>query len=619
MISVCKILLPIAYSLFIGGAYGVVCNKKFGHALMMSYCVQIFLLLLCGMAFKNLVPGIYLGIVLSLLGFGYGIYRDRRKFLSTLQKVLIERSTAAFVVLAIVIFVINYGKHYVEWDEFSHWGRFLNESCRLNQLYVMSPAQMAHKDYVPAVTLFEYLWCKLSFAYSEANGYRGIQMLLAAVALAVASEIGIKGRKLYRTVVYAISVAVLMGIPLLFWVFNFYHSLYEDAIFGILIFYGFWTAIHDDESMEYRSISLTLALTILIMCKMTAAPFVFLIWLFYLRNEIKIGRLFRKNWGWQIIVLLIPFGIWGIFNCFVSQYMSAGGTQSYSGYTLTGIMKVLLHDGSVSWQTDVECKFWKAVFTEGLLGGASYAFVALALLAGTLILPKISIECGKPYKNKVTGKQILAWSIVSTVLYAVMMCFLYDIAFSEYEARKLASYSRYMSSWLIAIIYLFVSILLVRYAGEKAIQQNALLVVMSFVVVIDNREQLVSGLQGEESYLYEGESNLINSTLEEDESVLILERGSNSWGSTVIGYYCMPRAVGFISPGPPVYDGDVWSSDMTQEELSETIQLYDYIYVIHVDEAFVVEYKNVVPEIAQDTENVLYRVNADGSLLKIDG
>lgn len=586
---------------------------------MMSYCVQALLLLLCGMAFKNLVPGFYLGIVLSILGFGYGIYRDGRKFLSTLKRILVERSTVAFIVLAVVIFVINYGKHYVEWDEFSHWGRFLKESCRLNQLYVMSSASMAHKDYVPAVTLFEYLWCKLSFAYSEANGYRGIQMLLAAVVLAVTSEIEIKGKKLYRAVVYAISVVVLMGIPLLFWMFNFYHSLYEDAIFGVLIFYGIWTVIHDDEGKKYRSISSTLALTMLIMCKMTAVPFVFLIWLFYLCNEQKIGRRFRDNWYWQIIVLIVPFGIWRVFNYFVAQYMSTGGTQSYSGYTLEKILRVLMHDGSVSWQMDVECKFWESVFTEGLLGGASYAFVALVLLAVALMLHKLSIACKKPYKNRWTGKQLLVWSIVSTVLYAVMMCFLYDIAFSEYEARKLASYSRYMSSWLIAIVYLFVSILLVRYAGEKVIQQNALLMALSFVVVIDNREQLVSGLRGEDSYLYEGESNLINSTLEENESVLVLERGSNGWGATVIGYYCMPRVVGFTSPGSPVYDGDVWSSDMTEEELSEIIQSYDYIFVVHVDEAFVMEYKKVVPEITQDTENVLYRVNTDGSLLEVNG
>lgn len=97
---------------------------------------------------------------------------------------------------------------------------------------------MAHKDYVPAVTLFEYLWCRLSLAYSEANAYRGIQMLLVAVVLSVAEKIRTCGKAIAGTLQYAFSVLVLMGIPLLFPAFRFYHTIYEDAIFGILIFYA---------------------------------------------------------------------------------------------------------------------------------------------------------------------------------------------------------------------------------------------------------------------------------------------------------------------------------------------------------------------------------------------
>lgn len=614
---ICKILLPITYSLFIGGAYGIVCKRKFGHSLMMAYCIQVLLLLLSGMTFKNLLFGIYAGVIFSIFGVAFGMWRDRRKFPHTLKTVLCERSTVCFIILAIGVFIINYGKHYAEWDEFSHWGRFLKESCKLNQLYVMSSSSMAHKDYVPAVTLFEYLWCKLSLAYSEANGYRGIQMLLVAVVLMVASEIKTAGRKVYQIVVYSISVIILMGIPLLFWMFNFYRSIYEDAIFGILLFAAIWVALHDSESVVYRSFSLTMALSMAIMCKMTAVPFVLLIWLFYLWNEQKIGRKFQLNWRWQIIPLVLPFGVWRIFNCFVAEYMNTGGTQSYSGYTLTGILKVLLHDGSVSWQMDVERKFWKAVFTRGLLGGMSFVAVCFVLLGLALMLRKKNIESDAPYRNVVTGKHMLIWAVGATIAYALMMCFLYDIAFVEYEARKLASYDRYMSSWLIAIVYLFVSLALVRCAGEKVLQQTVLLTMLSFVAVVDNRNQLLSGLKGESSYLYEGESNLINSVLQEDESVLVIERGSNSWASVVIGFYCMPREVGFSSPGPAVYDGDIFSSDMAKEELSELIHSYDYVYVIHVDENFVKKYEEIVPEITQNTENILYKVTPDGKLQQV--
>lgn len=618
--SIWKIIVPIIYSLFIGGAYGSVTKRRFGHSLMLTYCIQVILLLVSGMVFKNLIVGIIGGVFFSILGYVYGIWRDRSGFGLKLRELVWDRSVVVFVMLALIVFVMNYGKHYFKWDEFSHWGRFLKECYRTNQLYVMSPASMAHKDYVPAVTLFEYLWCKLSFAYSEANGYRGIQMLLVAIAIGVADEIKTEGKRAYQNLIYVVSVVVLMGLPLLFSTFIFYHSIYQDAIFGILIFYSVWIALHDGESVQYRSLSLMLSLFILIMCKMTAVPFVFLIWCFYLWNEQKIGRYFRKYYVWQLLPAVIPFGMWMIYNWFVSLYMSTEGTQSYSGFTLLGALKVLLHDGSVPYQSDVELSFWKAVFTKSVLGGASYAFVVGVLLLLCIVSRQFSYDGDAPYLNHVTGKELFVWSIGATAAYTLMMCFLYDTAFSEYEARGLASFDRYMCTWLIALVYLAVSLMLVRYAGVSIIQQSALLITLSVVVISDNRELMISGFSGtdQEDKQCFGRSEFINSVVDEDKSILILDRGSDGNSATKVGYYCLPRKIDFSSPGPAAYDGDEWSTHMTSDELLEFVDAYDYVYVFHVDDDFVSLYGNVLPEIDEKTENVLFKVNQDGSLLRVD-
>ena len=60
-----KIALPVGYSLFIGGAYGAAFRRKFGHSLMLAYCMQILLLLVSGMVFHNLLLGIGLGFALA--------------------------------------------------------------------------------------------------------------------------------------------------------------------------------------------------------------------------------------------------------------------------------------------------------------------------------------------------------------------------------------------------------------------------------------------------------------------------------------------------------------------------------------------------------------------------
>lgn len=612
-----KIAIPTVYSMFIGGAYGAAFRRKFGHSLMLAYCMQILLLLVSGMMLHNLLIGIGLGCALAAIGWGIGIRRSGKNAFDSLKISVDNLAVPAFLALALLIFIMNYGKQYFEADEFSHWGRFLKECCRLNQLYVTSPASMAHKDYVPAVTLFEYLWCRLSLAYSEANAYRGIQMLLAAVVLTVAERIPLRGRQVARIIQYAVSVVILMGIPLLFSAFRFYHTIYEDAIFGILMFYGLWIALQDSESMRYRSVSLSLALSVLMMSKMTAVPFVVLIWLFYIWNEQKLGRRFAAEWRWQMLPILLPCGIWLSYNWLVKQYVDLSGTQSYGGFTSKLILGVILHNGYVPWQEDVEHSYWKAILTQGLVGGASFVFVAAAVIAVLfLVYREIAVQERVSFLKETTYRGILVWLALSTTAYVLMMCILYDTSFSEYEARQLASYDRYMSSWLIMMVYLMAAFLLTELPKQNAALSLSMITLLSFLAVADNRWQLLSGIEHTELEIerYEGESRLINSVVAENESVLIVERGSNGLMASKLGYYCLPCVIGFTSPGPAVYDGDIWSTDMTLAELQTLIASYDYVYFIHVDQAFVEKYHEILPGIDTDTEGMLYRVDTESGL-----
>ena len=612
-----KIAIPTVYSMFIGGAYGAAFRRKFGHSLMLAYCMQILLLLVSGMMLHNLLIGIGLGCALAAIGWGIGIRRSGKNAFDSLKISVDNLAVPAFLALALLIFIMNYGKQYFEADEFSHWGRFLKECYRLNQLYVTSPASMAHKDYVPAVTLFEYLWCRLSLAYSEANAYRGIQMLLAAVVLTVAERIPLRGRQVARIIQYAVSVVILMGIPLLFSAFRFYHTIYEDAIFGILMFYGLWIALQDSESMRYRSVSLSLALSVLMMSKMTAVPFVVLIWLFYIWNEQKLGRRFAAEWRWQMLPILLPCGIWLSYNWLVKQYVDLSGTQSYGGFTSKLILGVILHNGYVPWQEDVEHSYWKAILTQGLVGGASFVFVAAAVIAVLfLVYREIAVQERVSFLKETTYRGILVWLALSTTAYVLMMCILYDTSFSEYEARQLASYDRYMSSWLIMMVYLMAAFLLTELPKQNAALSLSMITLLSFLAVADNRWQLLSGIEHTELEIerYEGESRLINSVVAENESVLIVERGSNGLMASKLGYYCLPCVIGFTSPGPAVYDGDIWSTDMTLAELQTLIASYDYVYFIHVDQAFVEKYHEILPGIDTDTEGMLYRVDTESGL-----
>ena len=128
---------------------------------------------------------------------------------------------------------------------------FLKESLRLDMLYAESPLPLFHKDYVPASTLFEVIWCRLSGRFVEADAYRAIQMVMFAMMLpmfecfAPTLQEGAAGsvRQAVRRAFLGrgrqlAAVFFVLLLPLLFSAYDtqFYHSVYIDYFLGVVFF-----------------------------------------------------------------------------------------------------------------------------------------------------------------------------------------------------------------------------------------------------------------------------------------------------------------------------------------------------------------------------------------------
>ncbi len=517
-------LLPIAYSCFIGGAYGAFFRKRFGISLMPAYCIQTLLLLICGMTVQSLTGGILTGFLLALLAWMVAIRRDKSLIRPARAQFDISFNNIAFpvfVILAGAVFVLNTGKCFSDWDEFSHWGRFIKECIRLDRLYVTSTASMAHPDYVPAISLFEYLWCRLSLHYNEPNAYRGIQVLFVASILPEVDQLKGNKKLLGNITAIAAIVLLLVGLPLVFPAFRFYHTVYQDAIFGILIYYSMRVANERDYTLAYRTFTTTLTICMLAMSKMTAIAFVPMVWLYFAVKEYAINH--QKNWHHYTITILTPIGLWIWFNHFVKAYVITAGGQSYGGFSLAKIIDVVLHNGDISWQTQTEKAFLYALFSRDLVGHASFAILFLMLVFGVY---RIALT----FPDQVDRDRMCLlslWIALSGIAYIILMCFLYDTAFSEYEAIQLASFERYISSWLIAVCFLAAYVMISRIKDSilAKYSMQILMLTLGTIILLGEPQQMYSGITAREEPEYSGEAALINKVVGADQSVLLLDRG----------------------------------------------------------------------------------------------
>ena len=187
--SFISFICPFLYAMILGSAWSIWFRKPFYSSLAPAFFLHILAVMISGMLFKRLSVGIFGAIVLAIVILVCCMVRKNKSLspvdLKAYGKEIWDNGGAVFAIFYVLCFILNANKSFIHWDEFSHWGPFLKESLRLDQLYCMSPMDFAHKDYVPAVTIFEAIWCRLGFRYTEPDAYRAIQVLMFSMFMPV--------------------------------------------------------------------------------------------------------------------------------------------------------------------------------------------------------------------------------------------------------------------------------------------------------------------------------------------------------------------------------------------------------------------------------------------------
>ncbi len=654
-------ILPLAYLVIAGAAWSVTFQKKFSSSLAPAVMLHIILMLFTGMLCHSLRAGILLGCLLyiamlafyllsgrSVLSFFPSVKgmssREERAYSGSKVSVLSRMCSYARSLLAdtgfrlflffyLFCWLTNIDKQFLEWDEFAHWGMFLKESLRLDDLFALSPLPFSHKDYVPAVTLFEALWIQLCGQYTEPDVYRAIQMLMFIMMLPMfraferepadasccfTSDQGM-GENRHENIALSAAVLAVLLLPFIFNTSNaflFYHSIYCDYISGILLFYCMVVACTDEGSACYRIVLFTLALTVMVLTKMTLMVFLPAVFLFYLIRELGIRkeRPAGKTVACLVFPAAVPIGLWFAFNKFVDQYVpNTGSIQSYDGMKISSVLEVFKSsaESSIPYLEDVRRIFIDAVLFQDVLLHGSYtvtiACIVVIMLAVSLLV--------KDRKVKKTAYLATLWTLLTGIFYALVMYFLYETAFSEREARYLASYERYMNTFTVCVsmllLYLFYSTGL--WKKYRKVLPAAVLAVSSFVLIFGHVSAFSQVAPGFLTHDMEKTRSLreiagqIN-TVPEGASIYELTRGENGWILVQLRYYCAPRALDGGSIGKKMYDGDVFTRDLTIEQFVKEAGKHDYLYVNSVDAPFMEQYSTAFRDPHIISNKALYKI-----------
>lgn len=473
------------------------------------------------------------------------------------------------------------------WDEFSFWASSAKIIYETNALF-NADSPIFLKSYPPGQQLFQYYVTKLT-GWSEKN------VLYAQGFWLLSGLLCITGSLVKRP--FNIAVTFLLSCVLLYYFEYSFSSIYSDALLGICFGACLVLAFNPNRSFMAWA-GLTTALATLILIKEIALLLMLIVWALYVllglfkRLQVtgypamSVREVATRSLGCLLLVLVVQRS-WAWY---VGQI---GGTRQETVGLIEKLTSIIANGRLEQTWLEFLLRLAKPQYLKWSLFNEAMGpsiWLTLALLVTVAIL---SIRQHLPLER-------LRMSVMFVTVYAGglayvgILFFSYLVFFSEYEGVRLASFERYLSTYVLAMgLITFASYMSIFDA--KAINRqrlNQLIVALTVLLLapplfFKELKQIQSA--GPSATLrrdIETFAAEVKQHVQPGEKTYFVAQNSNGLERTMFYYAMLPNtiATGWCwSFGQKYFEGDVWTCD---KKLPELIQGYDYLAVYHADAQF---------------------------------
>ena len=620
------LFIPLLFFVFLTVGVVIIGKRSFGKCLPVTLLAAVFILYITQMIFGSFKIGYIALVIGSAAGGGAGLWWIIIKKNSMIREKVFSYGLYAFIAVFLIYFIIDYRRSFSTWDELSHWGVMVIEMLRLDQFYSVPESRLlVHKDYPPFVSVFEMLWCKLCGGYSESAVTMSLHIFTLSLIVPPIADFQYE-KKGFKHFLSAVSLSVIIILLIgTFDVYGIFETIYNDMFMPILYVYAISLLIDRGAFYDlFDYIGLVLSLSALIISKQMGIAFVMLVYLYYVLHQFVD---WRKRWpnshgndsrGQEKIYVLTKMGI--LFLMPVLSYISwtryvdslniTGQQFSFSKIKLSEIVNILFRGGGSQVQRSVYKSYVLALCERNLFSG----IISIAYVSSIFIALIFLFILWRAFKKKFEKENVLMLSIVficGTAGYAFTMFVLYMFCYSEGEALKLASFERYMSSYVVSE-FLILLILLVRLAyscKKQYVNYKSLAVALAFGVLMLDHESfeylLPQRILGNNMTKWRQYAEIIENGTETDASVFLICE-ENCRNQYYVNYFLDTQRVYFNYKYNDLITYDFSTKEMENDAINE-IAKNDYIFVITTNDDINKVFEKYTGGEALQT-NAVYRV-----------
>lgn len=442
-------ILSLFWLLSISGLLTIVFNRKFEMVLTLSMILGTLMLYPFGYI-NHISYGYYLSWLFVLLFYVLLIYffiKNKDKLIE-FKNNYFTYGLLYFIIFSIYCFFLYKYTGFGNCDEFTHWGPMLKETLRLDGFYTQDASRLImHKDYPPFFTLLEVLFQGFNgFKFHEPFAYVALQLFMFSMLLPIFSNL--KKKDWLKSLLIFISI-VLVGLTLdktetasdYAFVYN---SIYVDWCLALFCAYGIYLTYKDEGWGLFRFVYLTLICVTFILMKQMGLVFylIILIYAFFKVTFIDKQLDFKMMLNGIIFLVVIPVLFYISWSYVVKLYQIDAqfkiGELSISDFF--NIIKGNAPKG-LEWKYTAFRNYCSNLLHRPLV---LHPFKMSYFVYTGLMMLIIFIA----FRFKKDAFFLAGTYLIGAIGYSIAMLILYTLAFTIDEAPYLASFDRYMASYL---------------------------------------------------------------------------------------------------------------------------------------------------------------------------
>lgn len=621
----------------ISAALTYLMKYRFEQTIAITCFAMIFVLYLFGV-FGFMIVGVYTIIaasVCALIFFVWGIVKGFIKKDYIISNVL----TPGFVVFClfyVFLCAVHRDRVLINWDEFSHWGTVVRNMYSFDAFGNHPYATTLFQGYPPASALFHYFWMKIT-GYSEANFFISMGILYVSLFLPVLKNVYWNSKKLITLVALFIVLSV-----------GFYTNVYVDVLLGFLLAYVLF-AYFTEESFDIPyCINLALALFVLTLTKASGFGLAVIAALIIILDMVIKARkskrdiipekdkplknrltnlLASKAFRISAIAICIPLIAnysWSIYRHFTNTDFA---WTDVDNITLSNLLE-FISGGAEPYKYVVLQNFLGAIFNRNVsMGFLHFTYFQWVLLFGVVLFIWYR-RSDEKLRSKIVNSSLGVFA--GGILYVISLAVIYLFAFPEIESVPLASFDRYMNTYIFACMTSFFYFLFIYYVNDNVKFENKkkvtiITMFMVFYLSLFNINAFTNvvgtpymGVRQEVTI-----SRMSSLPLDyKTDTINYIHQNSAGIHHYVARYEMTPITVNrdwFWSIGPDYPPGDRHLWNVSVNEWLEILQKgYTYVYLESISDNFINEFGAAFENIEQIRNRTLFRVvERNGSVILV--